>query len=318
MRRLKKNIAALLAAAVTATAAVTAAPPARAASLAWLSPLRPSVVTGPAVINGPAFRDTGGSPAKDAFTLLAALGIFRGPEGPLGPALPDAVVRRQDLAAIVIRMLNQEDLARALADYPLPYEDAADIPDWARGYANAAASRGILKGLPGSGDKVRFAGGEPVKFAEALAILTRAVGNEPATDAALGYPDRYVQYGAASRLSEGVEAAPDQEITREQMALLVANALRLGRWSSEKQRVVSGNTLLAARYGVTEGFVNEADPVRGRLYLQDAGGEDPARTMGSQVFVVGARDLQGLGGKRVRAVARDGVIVYIKVLADKE
>lgn len=305
----KKTVAALLTA-VTLTAAAPP-PPARAVSLAWLWPQRPSVFSGPAVVSGPAFEDTRGRSSQDVFTLLGALGIFRGQQAPVRYADPDKKVNRAELATLVVRMLKHEDLAGALADFEPQYQDSKEIPEWARGYVNAVTSLGIM-----AGDEAgRFNWNEPVTVAQALAVLTRALGNEPAVGKG-SYPDRYMAFAREYRLLPwGVEDDPYHEINREELARLVHSALNAGRWSPKEKRVRPEDTLLKGYYGVAEGVVDEADPARGTLYLSDGEGNgSPGRTLGSQVFLVKAKELRDLQGKRVRAVARDGVIVYVEVL----
>lgn len=312
MGSLKKHAAIVLASAIITLSAA----PAAQAAFSWGWPQRPALVSGPSVVAEAPFSDVADSPAKDAFTQLAALGIFRGKEGLFGRAVPGSPVTRAELATVVVRMLNLEALARTLAEFPLRYEDAADIPEWARGYAVVAAQRGIMRGLPGSGEFGRFAADQPVTLKEAVAILVRAVGNEEAVTG--GYPSGYLSHAARHGLLAGVRTGPDDVITRELMAQLVANALEMDRWSPDKQRVVPGSSLLNALYGVAEGVVDEADPVRGSLYFRAADVKAPPRSLGSQVFLVGARSIAGLQGKRVRAVVRDGLVTYIKVLGDGE
>ncbi len=287
-------------------------------ALAWDGRLagllqRPALVAGPPVVSGAAFSDTAGSPAEGDFALLAALDMFRGERGPQGPAHPEAVVTRAELTAIVVRMLGHESVAAwyQSKDVPPPYDDAGEIPAWSRGYAHAAAVLGLIKGLPGT-DKGRFAAGEPVRFRDAVTVVSRAVQRDGGD-----WPQEARQaLDRALRARLGGVNGGDP-ITREQMAILVANALRAGRYDAKSERVDPERSLLRSLFGVYEGIA-EIDRVGTRLYLvsEQDGRPMPPLNLASQVFLRGADSLEQLQDERLRVRAvtylHKGGVVYIE------
>lgn len=303
--------------ALAAPAVAAPAAPATFAAPAWEGRLagllkRPALVAGPPVVSGAAFSDTDGSPAEGDFALLAALELFRGERGPQGPARPGAVVTRAELTAVVVRMLGHESVAAWYQDKgaPPPYEDAGEIPAWARGYAHAASVLGLVRGLPGAG-RGRFAAGEPVRFGDALTVVSRAVRRDGGD-----WPEEARQALDRALRARLGDAPAEELVTRERMAILVANALRAARYDARSGRLDPERSLLNTLFGVSEG-VAEVDRTGTRLYLvSEEGTPLPPLDLAPQVFLRGAGSLQQLQEerRRVRAVTylRKGGVVYIE------
>lgn len=74
----------------------------------------------------------------------AKLGLVRGDGGRFRP---DDRVRREEMAAMVVRVLGLEATAQSLTGAPLGFADAADVAPWARGYVAVARDRGLIRGL---------------------------------------------------------------------------------------------------------------------------------------------------------------------------
>lgn len=307
----------LLARAVAAALilAVAGGGPAWAAQGRWLGLFfqRPKLVSGPPVVTGSPFVDTVDHPAEGDFALLLALGVVRGSREPEGlMAHPDEAVTRGELAAVAVRLLGYEQVADWYKDQALPFEDAADIPAWAAGYARAASKLGLIRGLPGR-DRPRFEALRKVTMGEAVTVLARAVE----MDAGGSWPEserEALRAALAARLGEREAGAV---ITRADLAVLAAAALRAGRYSAAAGDVDPGDTLLSSVFGVVEGTVTEVDAAERRMYVRPAGQAQAQRSyLAPQVFLRGAFSLAGLVGERVLAVLRDGVVVFIEVRGD--
>jgi hypothetical protein len=119
------------------------------------------------------------------------------------------------------------------------YADTADISPWALPYVDQAAVFGLMEGVGAAdGGAARFEPERKVTRSEFAAILLRLLGVEPAASQASPFadvaPDDWFSgvVGAAVKLGivNGVSDtvfAPDRPITREQMALMLARALKL-------------------------------------------------------------------------------------------
>jgi hypothetical protein len=121
------------------------------------------------------------------------------------------------------------------------YADAADISPWAIPYVDQAAGFGLMEGVGAAdGGAARFEPGREVTRSEFAAILLRLLGveQEPAASQASPFvdvaPDAWYSGVVAAAVKLGIvngvsdtEFAPDRSITREQMALMLARALKL-------------------------------------------------------------------------------------------
>lgn len=140
-----------------------------------------------------------------------------------------AVTGYQDKAApSFIRAVQELKVAGA-------YADAADVSAWAADAVTKARELGILRGVQDGGDT--FAPQTNLTRAEFAAALARLFGLTPA-DAAATFTDvdgkawyaGYVEAAKTAGIVKGVSAtsfAPEAPITREQMAVMLANALKL-------------------------------------------------------------------------------------------
>jgi len=151
------------------------------------------------------------------FEVLEAVDVYQG--YPDGTAKPDNAITRAEFAAVVVRMLDKEKVADAVAGYETSFTDDTAIADWSRGYIIVANSLGIINGYPDGS----FKPANNVTYAEAIAMLARALKLD---DAATGsWPTNYLVLGADIGLSEGVDPIANLPITRGEMAIMSVNAL---------------------------------------------------------------------------------------------
>jgi hypothetical protein len=111
------------------------------------------------------FNDMENHWAKIDSEILATLGIVNGVgNGEFGPDL--SLTRAQYAKLVVLGMgLSPEQ------DPVLTFVDAADIPDWARGYVAVAVQQGLITGF----EDGTFRAGEPVSRAQVAVVAARAL-----------------------------------------------------------------------------------------------------------------------------------------------
>lgn len=136
-------------------------------------------VSAPAAVNitvekirsGVTYSDLDGSAAAAAAQALAERGVFVGSR--IGAAWlfePDRTVSRSEFLAMTL-----ETAGRPAADVTITgFADDASIPAWAKCYAAAGLSGGVVQGRQ-TDRGVAFQGGAPVTFNEAAAILDRVL-----------------------------------------------------------------------------------------------------------------------------------------------
>ncbi|RHR10459.1 S-layer homology domain-containing protein [Pseudoflavonifractor sp. AF19-9AC] len=154
---------------------------------------------------------------KEAVEVLAAAGIMTGDDK--GNFNPDQIVTRAEMAVIICNMLygnklNVSQFANANV--------FTDVPTWAQGFVNLAASLGIVAGV-GDG---KYAPNEPVTTAQATLMLTKALGYfqdaaEFGNDWALAAITRGTQLG----LFGDMKLATHEGLTRDNVAQLTFNAI---------------------------------------------------------------------------------------------
>jgi len=183
------------------------------------------------------------------FDLLEEIGVYRG--YPDGTAKPANEITRAEFAAVVVRMLDKEGTAEAVETQETNFLDDKQIPEWARGYIIVATSLEIINGYPDG----TFRASNNVTFAEAIAMLARALGLD---DAATGsWPGDYLLLGAEIGLTDAVSPEANEAITRAEMAIMTVNALVSEyEYTSENGLTQTGDSLLAQHWpGVAEAYV---------------------------------------------------------------
>ena len=113
------------------------------------------------------YGDVDSADNVEAIDLLQAISVMSGDDK--GNFNPDQVVTRAEMAVIVCNILYGKNLN---VGQFVGTDVFNDVPLWAQGYVNLAASLGIVAGV-GDG---KFAPNEPVTTAQAALMLCRALG----------------------------------------------------------------------------------------------------------------------------------------------
>lgn len=205
-------------------------------------------------------NDVVGTEYEDAVERLGQLKVLEG--YPDGTFKPGNEITRAEFAAVVIRA---KGLAAA-ADAAKGATGFTDVPatNWAAGYINIASKMGFVKGM---GDGT-FAPNSPVTYEQAVTMVMRALGYEPAAEARGGYPYGYLIVANETGLLESVKGTQGLPAPRGLVAQIVDNALEIPlmvqvSYGDRVEHIVSGT-----RDGVAEktllselGFVKVAGRV---------------------------------------------------------
>lgn len=183
------------------------------------------------------FSDVSNNEQAFYLDFLGSLRIFRGDTGAGGAARPNDTLTRSEFAAVVVRMLGKESLASMLATFTPAFADAASVPTWAVGAFNVLANLDVIRG----DDSGALRPNDPVTGAEALAMLTRALGNDKGVTGM--WPTNYMIWAYDNGLlPENADfaswkfIAANVPVTRAQMAMLTYNALFARRGYDAKDR----------------------------------------------------------------------------------
>ena len=186
----------------------------------------------------PEFSDVKGTPAEEAVMSLELLNVLKGyPDGTFKPA---NTISRAEFAAVAVRVSGLEQAAMSAKGLPTGFND---VPawHWASGYVGTAAKLGIVNGV-GNG---MFAPEAPVKYEEAITMIVRALGYEPAAAAKGGYPFGYLIVANEIDLLEDALGTQGTFATRGFVAQITFNALEIpmmiqNGYGTETRFVVSG------------------------------------------------------------------------------
>ncbi|WP_426452549.1 S-layer homology domain-containing protein [Paenibacillus sp. S-38] len=116
------------------------------------------------------------------------------------------------------------------------YSDMEEISPWALSYVKKAAEYGIMEGTGGT--VPAFEPKKQVTRAQFVAMLLRLLGEAPSTEGAARFADvasdswyaGYVAQAVSKGIAEGISEerfAPDASISRQEMAIMLARALKL-------------------------------------------------------------------------------------------
>ena len=135
--------------------------------------------------SGVNYADTADSSAAAAAQYLAEAGVFTGAQ--LGGQYffePERPVSRSEFLALTLETAGRDATEVEITGF---CDDAA-IPTWAKSYAAAALSDGIVQGTA-TGEGAAFRGNDPITFNEAASILDRVLSVND-VDLAVWYADR--------------------------------------------------------------------------------------------------------------------------------
>ncbi len=212
--------------------------------------------------------DVVGTEYEDAVERLGQLGVLTGYTD--GTFKPENTITRAEFAAVVVRAKGLEAAAQASAGATT----FKDVPagHWASGYINIATKMGFVKGM---GDGT-FAPSAPITYEQAITLVTRALGYEPAAESRGGYPYGYLIVANENGLLDSVKGTQGAPASRGLVAQIVDNALEIPlmvqvSYGDRVEHIVSGS-----RDGVAEktllselGFVK----FTGRVIEANAGKE---------------------------------------------
>ena len=155
------------------------------------------------------------SPYAPALYRLKNLGIMRGyPDGSFDA---DGYITRAEMAKSTVCVNGYTEAM------PETETEFTDVPaaHWASGYISFANSLGYIKG---NGDGT-FLPDENTRYEEAIAMLIAVLGYTPLATQRGTFPDGYLAVADEIGLTEGVEGAARQPVSRGDVALLLNNAL---------------------------------------------------------------------------------------------
>lgn len=156
--------------------------------------------------------------ADDAVTNLNNMGIVQGyADGTFGL---ENNITRAEFAAIVVRMLGLEDLAKNSV-YTSQFPDVKD--SWYVGYVNVAAGKGIVKG----NEDGTFAPQANVTYAQAATMIVRYLGEEVEGNV---WPANYLAKATELGLLENAQSVGSvmDPTTRGTVFTMANNALKTG------------------------------------------------------------------------------------------
>ncbi|ABW20158.1 S-layer homology domain-containing protein [Alkaliphilus oremlandii] len=206
----------------------------------------------------PAKNEIAGHLNEDATLRLADLGIVKGDDR--GFAL-DANITRAEFAVLLVRALGLEGSANvAKGETQFTDVTVAAGYEWASGAINVATRLGYIQGY-GNG---KFGPADNIRYEDAITLMVRALGYEPAAQAKGGYPVGYLVVAEQDvKNTKHVEGATGVAITRGSVFQLLDNSLTKAKmiqvgYGSETKYVVSGKddtrkeTILTTNLGFDE------------------------------------------------------------------
>ncbi len=126
------------------------------------------------VVQSQPFNDITNHWARESIALMAEKGITAGYAD--GSFRPDAQVTRNEIAAMLVRLLQpQTASAQDVQLVKEGFADAGDIPDWVLADVAAALREGLVSGYPHPDGSLNFTGSRDVNRAELAVMMGRIV-----------------------------------------------------------------------------------------------------------------------------------------------
>ncbi len=245
--------------------------------------------------------DIAGTEYEEAAELLGALGIMVG-DAETGAFRPNDAIIRSEMAKVAVYSVGLEDIAvssNGATGFP-------DVPSkhWASGAINVAHSQGMVVG----DDVGTFRPDDPVLLQEAIAIIVRALGYEPAAADKGGYPAGYLYVASTNQLLRGINGATSQPAKRGDIAQLVFNALTVNlmeqvNFGSEANYEVVDKTLLYDKLNVEKGYGQVTGTGETTLSGGSTTAEDRVQ-IGKELLIAGDTKVKQLLGYNVLYYAR--------------
>ncbi len=204
-----------------------------------------SAVTGFAALPS----DVVDSPYVESIETLGALGIMVGDDD--GNFRPEATIRRSEFAKVAVETMGLGNVAQS-SKYQTKFPDVVEN-HWANGYINVASDQGVVVG----DDQGNFRPDDSISYAEAMTILVRILGHEPAAEKKGGFPGGYISVGRQIGVAKNAAAGSDEKVIRGMVSQMTFNALtikmmeQVGFGNDEKFEVVD-KTILEDLLDVTK------------------------------------------------------------------
>lgn len=237
----------------------------------------------------------------EAAELLGALGIMVGDEED-GSFRPEDPILRSEMAKVASYSVGLEDVVKSSNGKTM----FPDVPSnhWASGAINVAHQQGLAIG----DTELTFRPDDNVTFEEAVTIIVRALGYEPAAKDKGGFPTGYMFIASSNQLLKGVDAVATKGAKRGDVAQVVFNAMtvnlmeQVGFGSSATYEVVD-KTLLYDRLNVEKAFGQLTSTDQTSLSGGSTTGEDKIE-IGDSQYLKGDTNATQLLGYNVLFYAR--------------
>ena len=165
-------------------------------------------------------EDVAGTKYEEAVALLNALEIMVGDD--TGEFRLEDPIKRSEVAKIATAIAGLTDVAESTKTQA-KFPDVA-VSHWANGYINVSQAQGFVVG----DDTGKFRPDDNITYAEAVTIMMRVLGYEPAAQSNGGFPTGYlVTAGSAGLFKGGISAPTNSTATRGIVAQLAYNALTI-------------------------------------------------------------------------------------------
>ena len=184
--------------------------------------------------SGVTYADTADSASAAAAQDLAERGVFTGAKiGDTYYFEPEKTVSRSEFLAMILETAGRDVTAVTMTGF---CDDGA-IPTWAKAYAAAGVTDGIIRGTA-TAEGVAFRGEEPITFNEAATVLNRVLDLGD-VDLSVWYADREAVPSWAAQAVANMEAvsvlaagsfgseAMSDQVTRADAAQMLSAAGRL-------------------------------------------------------------------------------------------
>lgn len=244
--------------------------------------------------------DVAGTKFEEAAEVLGILDIMVG-DAETGAFRPDDSIRRSEVAKVAVALLGLTDVAESNSG-------ATKYPDvvsnhWANGFINIATGQGLVEG----DDVGTFRPDDSISYAEAVTIMVRALGYEPAAKAKGGFPTGYLVIGNDIGLTKSVSGASDSAITRGNVAQLAFNALTIKMmeqvgFGNDVNYEVVDKTILATKLDV--------EKIEGQVTAVGTSSIDGSSLKDGQIKIAGT--VYDAAEADVRQVLGFNVSAYIK------
>ena len=134
---------------------------------------------------------------------------------------PTAKITKGELCEIVVKMLGAEEAAKAMNSMNSYFSDIQTGTDL-NGYVNYLVAKGVVNGESSS----VFGASTEMLYEQIIKVLVSVLGFEPIAKNNGGYPNGYLYVASRYKITGGLVLAIGDTVTREQMAVLVANAMQ--------------------------------------------------------------------------------------------